>query len=217
LGERTEANKEVDNDRDSDTIYSEASEKSDDGRGKRRRRGQGKKSSKTNRYRFYLSREFRKTRCDQITGVEVQRFCHESQWGGRLDTLKLSRQQIVIEQPLGGFQYESIKSYQYTVPAMYKDFKESEYGHIQRLAINNRDLWLRRFRELICPCMTLAKQRDTADEIVAEFKQCLSTWDMNMRKKDSHVEASIEICSDTECCQHTQHFMHWHRSHHHIL
>jgi hypothetical protein len=190
-GERREANEEVNNESDSETIYSEASENSDDGRRKRRRerskRGQGKKRAKTNRYRFYISRKFRKTRCDQITGVEVQRFCHESQWGGRLDTLKLSRQQIVIEQPLGGFQY---------------DFKESEYGHRQRLANNNRDLSLRRFRELICPCMTLAKQRDTADEIVAEFKQCLSTWDINMRKKDSHVKASIEKCSNTECCQH---------------
>jgi hypothetical protein len=203
-GERTEANEEVDNDSDSDTIYSEASENSDDDSSKRRRerskRGQGKRRSKTNRYRFYISRKFRKTRCDQITGVEVQRFCHESQWGGRLDTLKLSRQQIVIEQPLGGFQYESIKSYQYTVPEMYKHFKE--YGHRQRLANNSRDLSLRRFRELICPCMTLAKQRDTADEIVAEFKQCLLTWDINMRKKDSLIKRSIEICSNTECCQH---------------
>ena len=205
-GELGEANAEVNNESDSETIYSEASENSDDGRRKRRRerskRGQEKKRAKTNRYRFYISRKFRKTRSDQITGVEVQRFCHESQWGGRLDTLKLFRQQIVIEQPLGGFEYESIKSYQYTIPEMYKHFKESEYGHRQRLANNNRDLSLRRFRELICPCMTLAKQRDTADEIVAEFKQCLLTWDINMRKKDSHIKASIEKCSNTECCQH---------------
>jgi hypothetical protein len=52
--------------------------------------------------------------------------------------------------------------------------------------------------------MTLAKQRDTADEIVAEFKQCLSTWEIDMRKKDSHVKVSIEICSNTKCCQHVK-------------
>jgi hypothetical protein len=83
--------------------------------------------------------------------VEVQRFCHESQWGGRLDTLKLSRQQIVIEQPLGGFQYESIESCRYIVPEMYKHFKESESGHRQRLANNNRDLSLRFNWSCECP------------------------------------------------------------------
>ena len=132
----------------------------------------------------------------------MQRFCHESLWGGRLDTLKLSKQQVMIEQPLGGFQYESVRSYQYTVKEMYSHFKSSEYGARQRLENSNRDLSIRRFRELICPCMTQAKQRDTADEIIAEFRHCLLTWDINMRKKDRNIRASIEKCQLTECKQH---------------
>lgn len=47
--------------------------------------------------------------------------------------------------------------------------------------------------------MTIAKQRDTADEIVAEFKHGLVTWDVCMRKKDSNVRASIAKCQLTEC------------------
>ena len=137
-----------------------------------------------------------------INGVEVQKFCHESQWGGRLDTLKLSKQQIIVPQPLGGYEYESIKSFQYTIPEMYTQFINSEFGYRQRLANDNRDMSLRRFRELICPCMTDAKQRDTADEIVAEFKHCLLTWDICMRKKNSNVRASIVKCQSTDCPQH---------------
>ena len=191
-------------DSDSETVYSEDSVSEDDNSGKRKRakRGEGIKRTSINRYRPYISRKFRKTRSDLITGVEVQRFCHESQWGGRLDTLKLSKQQVMIEQPLGGFQYESVRSYQYTVAEMYSHFKSSEYGARQRLENSNRDLSIRRFRELICPCMTLAKQRDTADEIIAEFKHCLLTWDVNMRKKDRNIRASIEKCQLTECKQH---------------
>ena len=191
-------------DSDNETVYSEESVSVDDNSGKRKRakRGEGAKKLSINRYRPYISRKFRKTRSDLITGVEVQRFCHESRWGGRLDTLKLSKQQVLIEQPLGGFQYESIRSYQYTVVEMYSHFKSSEYGARQRMENSNRDLSIRRFRELICPCMTLAKQRDTADEIIAEFKHCLLTWDVNMRKKDRNVRSSIERCQLTECKQH---------------
>ena len=202
IRDHIESSDDVSNESDCGTVNSEETEINDDGSRKRAKRGEGKRKASINRYRFYISRKFRKKRRDEITGVEVQRFCHESQWGGRLDTHKLSKQQIVIEQPLGGFEYESIKSYQYTVPEMYMHFKQSEYGLRQRLSNNDRDLSLRRFRELICPCMTLAKQRDTADEIVAEFKHCLLTWDVNMRKKDRNVKASIEKCSNTECAQH---------------
>ena len=81
---------------------------------------------------------------------------------------------------------------------MYTHFKDSEYGTRQRNNNNGRNLSLRRFRELICPCMTHAKQRDTADQIVAEFKQCLRTWD-TMRRKDQNVKASILRCSTTKC------------------
>ena len=167
----------------------------------RANRGEGLRRNR-NRYRVHFSCKKRKTRSDVITGVEVQRFCHESQWGGRVDTLKLSKMQVIIEQPLGGFEYESVRSYQYSVTEMYTEFKKSEYGIRQRNANMNKDLSEKRFRELICPCMTHCKQRDTADEIVAEFKHCLVTWDTNMRKKDKNVRASIERCKLTECKQH---------------
>ena len=75
-------------------------------------------------------------------------------------------------------------------------------GFRQRIAHNDRDLSLRRFRELICPCMTQAEQRDTADEIVAEFKLCLLTWNICMRKKDSNVRASIARCQLTDYQKH---------------
>ena len=80
-------------DSDNETVYSEESVSVDDNSGKRKRakRGEGAKKLSINRYRPCISRKFRKTRSDLITGVEVQRFCHESQWGGRLDTLKLSK------------------------------------------------------------------------------------------------------------------------------
>ena len=151
-----------------------------------------------NRYRRYISSRSRKVRSDAITGEEIQRFCHESQWGGRIDTLKLSKQSVIVNQPGGGCEYEPVRSYQYTVNEMYTHFKDSEYGARQRNSNNGRNLSLRRFRELICPCMTNAKQRDTADQIVAEFKQCLRTWD-TMRRKDQNVKASILQCSTTEC------------------
>ena len=137
------------------------------------------------------------------TGEEIQRFCHESQWGGRIDTLKLAKQPVIVEQPRGGFEYEAMRSYQYTVNEMYTYFKESEYGARQRISNNGRNLSLRRFEELICPCMTKAKQRDTADQIVAEFKQCLQAWE-GMRKKDSNVKASISRCMKTDCPLHKE-------------
>ena len=49
--------------------------------------------------------------------------------------------------------------------------------------------------------MTKAKQRDTADQIVAEFKQCLSSWNI-MRRKDRNVKASILRCASTSCSLH---------------
>ena len=96
-----------------------------------------------------------------------------------------------------------MRSYQYTVTEMYAQFIISEFGGRQRNANNGRDMSLRRFRELICPCMTLAKQRDTADQIVAEFKQCLKTWKL-MRKRDNNVKSCIERCRNTECRLHNE-------------
>jgi hypothetical protein len=53
---------------------------------------------------------------------------------------------------------------------MYCQFIKSDYVTRQRSDNQGRDLSLKRFRQLICPCMTKAEQRDTADQIVAEFK-----------------------------------------------
>ena len=115
--------------------------------------------------------------------------------------MKLAKQSVIVNQPGGGCEYEPVRSYQYTVNEMFTHFKDSEYGARQRNNNGGRNLSMRRFRELICPCMTNAKQRDTADQIVAEFKQCLRTWDL-MRRKDQNVKAAILRCSSTECPLH---------------
>jgi hypothetical protein len=60
---------------DTETIYSEESDDNENEGRNRAKRGEGKSKAKINRYRLYISRKFRKTRCDQITGVEIQRFC----------------------------------------------------------------------------------------------------------------------------------------------
>ena len=79
-----------------------------------------------NRFREHFSSKRRKLRCDRINGKEVQLFCHESPWGGRVDTLKLSKQQVLLEQPMGGHEYETIRSYQYSVKEMHGKSKRSQ-------------------------------------------------------------------------------------------
>ena len=177
---------EADSDNDNDNEESDHDDEQVNtlqGTPKRSSKGEGKRLlTSKNRYRSFISSKARKVRSDMITDEEVQRFYHESQWGGRVDTLKLSRQSVIVAQSRGGFEYEPTRSYQYTVQEMYIHFKETEYGARQRNNNSGRNMSLRRFREFICPCMTKAKQRDTADQIVAEFKHCLKTWD-DMRKK----------------------------------
>lgn len=74
--------------------------------GKRKRANRGVKSRlKENRFRVHFSCKERNPRFDCIDGKEIQRFCHESPRGGRLDTLKLLRQQVIVEQPSGGLEY----------------------------------------------------------------------------------------------------------------
>jgi hypothetical protein len=87
---------------------------------------------------------------------------------------------------------------------MHKQLITSEWGVAQRAENRGRDLSLKEFRELICPCMSHSKQRGTADEIVAGFKHCLHTWDVCMRKKDRNVRLEIARCSSTECPQHKE-------------
>ena len=194
-------NGDSDNDDDDDSTDTPESIPSVAQKQKRASKGQGQRRSSSNIYRLCITSKSRKVRSDAITGEEIQRFCHESQWGGRIDTLKLAKQQVIVDQPRGGFEYEPTRSYQFTVKEMYSYFKESEYGDRQRNSNGGRNMSLRRFRELICPCMTKAKQRDTADQIVAEFKQCLRSWDL-VRKKDYNVKASISRCMDTDCVLH---------------
>ena len=149
----------------------------DDGRG-------DEDAERNNMFREYFSAKSRKLRRDNIKGSKVQLFCHYSPWGGRVDTLKLSRQQLLLPQPDGGFDYETPRVFQFPITEMHRQFILSEWGVAQREENRGRDLSLKKFRELICPCMSHAKQRDTADEIVAEFKHCLHTWDICIRKKD---------------------------------
>lgn len=61
-----------------------------------------KRKKEENRFREHFSSKRRKLRCDRINGEQVQLFCHESPWGGRVDTNKLSKQQVLLEQPMGG-------------------------------------------------------------------------------------------------------------------
>ena len=199
--ESDEADSDNNNDNE-DSDHDDEQVNTPQGTPKRSSNGEGKRLlASKNRYRSFIASKARKVRSDMITGEEVQRFCHESQWGGRVDTLKLSRQSVIVAQPRGGFEYEPIRSYQYTVQEMYSHFKETEYGARQRNSNSGRNMSLRRFRELICPCMTKAKQRDTADQIVAEFKHCLKTWD-DMRKKDNNIKLAISRCQFTECSYH---------------
>ena len=86
----------------------------------------------------------------------------------------------------GEYEYEAVRSYQYTIREMYAQFIKSDYYKIKAV-----DLSIKRSRELICPSMTHAKQTDTADEIVTEFKHCLHTWDVSMRKQNPNVKAEI--------------------------
>ena len=64
---------------------------------KRALNGTGRRFAIINRYRQCFSSKSRKVRCDAIAGEEIQRFCHESQWGGRIDTLKLAKQPVLVE------------------------------------------------------------------------------------------------------------------------
>ena len=66
---------------------------------KRKRAINGQKQINKNRYRRCISSRSRKVRTDTITGEEIQRFCHESQWGGRIDTSKLLKQSVIVDQP----------------------------------------------------------------------------------------------------------------------
>ena len=42
--------------------------------------------------------------------------------------MKLSRQQLLLEQPLGGFYYETPRVFQFPVTEMHKQFIISEWG-----------------------------------------------------------------------------------------
>ena len=66
------------------------------------------------------------------------------QWGGLIDTRKLVKQQVTIDQPRGGFEYEPMRSYQYTVKDMYV-----VCGNRQRNSNGGRNISLRRLHDEI--------------------------------------------------------------------
>jgi hypothetical protein len=71
-----------------------------------------------------------------------------------------------VLQSQGRYEYEAVRSYQYTLRDMYAQFIKSDYGARQRLKNEGKDTSMKKFRELIYPCMTHAKQTDSADEIL---------------------------------------------------
>jgi hypothetical protein len=115
----------------------------------------------------------------------------------------LARQQVLVLQSQGRYEYEAVRSYQYTVRDMYAQFIKSDYGARQRLKNEGKDTSMKKFRELIYPCMTRAKQTDSADEIVAEFntQHFLNTWDVCMKKQSQNIKAEITKCRLTERSQ----------------
>ena len=88
--------------------------------------GRNENGARKNMFREYFSAKSRKLRRDNFNGSKVQLFCHYSPWGGRVDTLKLSRQQLLLEQTLGGFEYETPRVFQFPVTVMHKQFIISE-------------------------------------------------------------------------------------------
>ena len=90
--EKDEADSDNDNDNE-ESDHDDEQVNTLQGTPKRSSNGEGKRLlASKNRYRSFISSKARKVRSDMITGEEVQRFCHESQKGGRVDTIKLSRQ-----------------------------------------------------------------------------------------------------------------------------
>jgi DNA polymerase sigma len=115
-----------DSEADSEEDSGDESDESDDDdsilepqKKKRANNGEGVRHLHKNRYRFCFLCKSRKRRFDFITGEEIQCFCHNSQWGGRVDTCKLAKHPVIVEQPRGGFEYEPMRSYQYKVKEMY--------------------------------------------------------------------------------------------------
>jgi hypothetical protein len=82
---------------------------------------------RNNMLREYFSANLRR---DNIKGSKVQLFCP---WGGRVDTLKLSRQQLLLPQPDGGFDYETPQVFQFPINEMHKQFIISDWGVAQRI------------------------------------------------------------------------------------
>lgn len=75
-------------------------------------RNKRKRSSTDNLFRDCFSSKKRKLRRDRLCRTHVQQFCHYSPWGGRVDAVKLSKQQVPLEQPDGEYEYETIRSFQ---------------------------------------------------------------------------------------------------------
>jgi hypothetical protein len=69
---------------------------------KRAANGKGNRNSESkNRYRLFYSAKEIKVRSDMI---KTQLFCHNSPFGGRVDTSKLSKHPVIVEQPSVGFE-----------------------------------------------------------------------------------------------------------------
>ena len=104
-----------------------------------------------NRFGLLFPAKEIKVRSDMINGEQTQLYCHSSPFDGRVDTSKLSKHPVIVEQPRGGFEYEPVRSYQFSAKETYYQFIKSDYGTRQQNDNQGRALSLKRFRQLICP------------------------------------------------------------------
>jgi hypothetical protein len=163
--------------------------------------GAGKRHKINHIFRDIFSSKGTKERSDKVSGMEIQLFCHESPWGGRLDTCKLGTQMVLLKQPLGGFEYEAVRTQQYNVGIMHKKFGESDFGARLRIENGGKNISQKLFCKLCCKCITQATQRDTSNYPEVQFDNALISWEHG-RTKDPNIKMEIHACQKTDCLRH---------------
>ena len=160
----------------------------------RAKRGEGPKQQRVlNIFRKFFAAKARKVHSNKEGAEFVYAFCHEHWKGGRVDTGQLSRHPpVIVPQPDGSVTYEPVRTFQYTPREMWLAFCPSEYGMAHKNKYGKHP-GRKLFEKLICPCLTKAKQIDTADEITQDMAMALQCWD-NMRKKNVLVKRMIAEC-----------------------
>ena len=127
-----------------------------------------------------------KQKSTKMNGREVVKFCHDSPWGGRVDTCQLALGKVLVTNPeTGADEWEDRRTQQHSTSVMYEAFKASEWG--QRSAELNRRIFINEegevefvprqmseniFRSHLCPCLVPAQQKDAADMLTRSFVEC---------------------------------------------